>query len=385
MQLNQQYSSIREQTVALTAPLKAEDFSAQPVVDVSPPKWHLAHTTWFFETFVLKPHANSYTAFHPDYNYLFNSYYETVGQRVVRHNRGFYTRPTVEEVLKYRQHVDECMQHFLQHQEVAPEVAHLIQLGLNHEQQHQELLLTDLKFILFQAPLYPAYRETDVFEELKPAQGKGTTTIKEGVYEIGYNGNDFHFDNERSVHKRFIEGAEIINKPVTFGDYLAFVEEGGYEQFQWWLSDAWSWLQENAISHPLYWVKKEEKWFYFSLHGLVPLPSEAPMTHLSYYEAEAFAEWSGKRLPTEFEWEVASAQLPPSNRWEWTQSAYLPYPRYQKAKGAIGEYNGKFMVNQMVLRGGSIGTPKGHTRATYRNFFHPYLQWQFAGIRLVNT
>ncbi|WP_027000834.1 ergothioneine biosynthesis protein EgtB [Eisenibacter elegans] len=380
-QLISQYQAIRQHSLDLAAPLATEDFVAQPVIDVSPPKWHLAHTTWFFEAFLLCQYLPGYEVFHPRYAYLFNSYYDGMGSRVLRPQRGNMTRPTIDEIRHYRQHVDTHMPQLLA--QLPEALIPVVQIGLQHEQQHQELLLTDLKYILGHNPLFPAYRED--FEET-PAVAQADSAwleMPEGLYEIGHQGAGFAFDNELPRHKVFLQNYCIAQTLVTNAEYLAFVEDGGYKRYEFWHSDAKAWLQETDIQSPMYWHQLDGQWYRYALKGLEPLPLAAPVTHLSFYEAFAYAEWKGLRLPTEFEWEAAAPQLAQTGlRWEHTYSAYLPYPGYQKPQGALGEYNGKFMVNQMVLRGSSIATPPGHSRRSYRNFFHPHLQWQFNGLRL---
>jgi ergothioneine biosynthesis protein EgtB len=379
--LTQQYEDIRRQTCQLCAPLAVEDYVPQPMADVSPPKWHLAHTAWFFEELILKKFLPEYRAFHTGYSFLFNSYYEAVGARVVRAQRGHLARPTVAEIYQYRQHVDDAMRMLLE-QPLSSEVADLVTLGLHHEQQHQELLLTDIKYIFGVNPLWPVYdanqsRELEV--EISPAHW---IEIKAGNYEIGFAGEGFCFDNEQSRHQVWLDDYAISAALVTNEEYLAFMSDGGYQQAQLWHSEGWDWVQRTQTQAPLYWHKQDGEWMIFTLSGLHPLPVAAPVCHLSFYEAAAFAEWRGLRLPTEFEWEAAASNFAWGLRWEWTNSAYLPYPRYRKAAGAVGEYNGKFMLNQMVLRGGSVVTPAVHSRVTYRNFFAPAAQWQFTGLRL---
>jgi ergothioneine biosynthesis protein EgtB len=375
------FKTIRNQTVELCKPLEIEDYVVQPSVDVSPPKWHLAHTTWFFEEFVLKSYSPNYKPFHPQYNFLFNSYYESMGDRVLRVDRGNMSRPSVGDILEYREYVD---QHMLELIPTLPENLYsLVEIGFQHEQQHQELLLTDIKFILGHNPLFPVYKQG-----LKEYTGKTLKSqtsfigISEGIYTIGYQNEGFCFDNEKGVHKVFLQGFEIANQLISNGEYLEFVKAGGYQTAAYWYSDAWAWVNQHNITNPLYWHQKDGQWYRYSLAGLELLPMDEPATHLSHYEAAAYAEWKGMRLPTEFEWEIAADKLDWGQRWEHTQSAYLPYPGYQKPAGAVGEYNGKFMINQMVLRGASIATAENHSRKTYRNFFHPQLQWQFNGFRL---
>ncbi len=356
-----------------------EDYVVQPVVDVSPPKWHLAHTTWFWEEFVLAPFYKGYQRFHPRYSFLFNSYYNTFGDRVLRLHRGNMSRPTVDEIRAYRSHVDSNMMVFLT--QVPAGLSQLIQTGLNHEQQHQELLFTDIKFILGHNPLFPPYDED--FRETIPVSAKRDfISATEGLYTIGHQGDGFSFDNEHAVHQVFLSDFEIASTLVTNGEYLEFIEDNGYAVPHHWHSDGWAWVTENGIHAPLYWHKIDGAWHRFALSGFEIVSPSEPVTHISFYEAFAFAQWKGMRLPTEFEWEAASDQFEWGQRWEYTNSAYLPYPGYVKPEGAVGEYNGKFMVNQMVLRGASIATPQGHSRKTYRNFFSPHLQWQFNGIRL---
>lgn len=374
------YSSVRAHTEALCAPLQVEDYIPQPVDFVSPPKWHLAHTTWFFEEFLLKTHLHGYKIFHADFSYLFNSYYNAVGKRVLRTDRGNLTRPGVKEIYKYRAYVDEHVKILLGSNQSA-ELEELLVLGCNHEQQHQELLITDFKFILGHNPIWPVYKEG--FSLVKQYnESAGNLTVNEGVYEIGFQGNSFHYDNELGRHKVYLHDFEISKALVTNGEFLDFIKDGGYQRSELWLDEGWSWIQNNQSVAPLYWHHIEGDWFYYTLDGLQPIDPKTILCHVNYYEAWAFAEWKGMRLPTEFEWEVASNQFKWGHRWEWTSSAYLPYPGFAKAEGAIGEYNGKFMVNQMVLRGGSTATAPGHSRNSYRNFFQTHLGWQCTGIRL---
>jgi ergothioneine biosynthesis protein EgtB len=375
-----QYNRVRSHSVAICAPLEKEDYVIQPVVDVSPPKWHLGHTTWFFEMFILIPFAEGYAPYNPDYHYVFNSYYETLGARVIRTDRGNLSRPTVDEVFKYRAFVDAAMQTFLE-EGTSEEVNTLLELGLNHEQQHQELLWYDIKYILGHNPLFPAYSNVNV-ESGFHRQDSGWLEIEEGVYEIGYAGNGFHFDNELGRHKVFLHDAKIAAGLVTNEEYLEFIADGGYENFRYWHAEGWDWLKKVPVKAPRYWHLIDGKRYRYGLSGLQPLKNGDPVSHISYYEAWAYAQWKGCRLPTEFEWEVASKGFSWGQLWEWTESAYLPYPGYSRAEGAAGEYNGKFMVNQKVLRGASVATPGGHSRASYRNFFHPDLNWMFSGIRL---
>ena len=385
----------------------------QPVVDVSPPKWHLGHTTWFFENFVLVPNKPDYKVFDADFNFLFNSYYESVGQRVARPNRGFLSRPTVEKVFDYRAYVNQHMEAFLEGHELSATLESVIELGLQHEQQHQELLVTDTKFIFGQNPLLPAYLPASKAPaKASTLQETAWLSVPEGVYEFGHTGGGFSFDNERGPQKAYLHAFSFSNKLVTNAEYMAFMEAGGYTDFRHWLSEGWDWVNTHQVNSPMYWEQKEGQWHQFTMHGLLPVDPDAPVTHVSYFEADAFAAWSGKRLLTEFEWERACQLYAPEvpaaanfvedeyyhttaaqagnmqllgDAWEWTASAYLPYAGFEKEAGAIGEYNGKFMVNQMVLRGGSCATPRDHIRNTYRNFWHAHLRWQFNGIRLAQT
>jgi ergothioneine biosynthesis protein EgtB len=375
------FKEVRTATEKLCEPLEVEDYIPQPTVDVSPPKWNVAHVTWFFEEMILKRFAPDYKVFDPHFGFLFNSYYNSIGTRTKRDNRGDLSRPTVAEVFAYRKHVDEKMSELLA-RDLSEEVKELVVLGLNHEQQHQELFLTDFKFILSRNPLFPVYRENFAIEEKSETRTGDFVELNEGIYEIGYDGDGFCFDNELGRHKVYLQDFAIGRNLVTNAEYLEFIEDGAYRNFNLWHSEGWDWVNQNEIDAPLYWHKMDGEWFVFTLSGLRKLNLEAPVCHVSFYEAAAYAEWKGKRLPTEFEWEAASGNLGWGLRWEWTNSAYLPYPNFSKAPGAVGEYNGKFMINQMVLRGASVATSQGHSRPTYRNFFHPPLRWQFTGIRL---
>lgn len=370
----------RKHTETLCEPLEIEDYVVQPIVDVSPPKWHLGHSTWFFEEFILKPHSTGYKIFDEDFSFVFNSYYETVGKRVVRSDRGNLSRPSVEKVYAYRTYVTNTIKNLFE-QNQNQELYDLLEIGIHHEKQHQELLLTDIKYILGNNPLLPKYSNT-IQEHPIENHEQEWISIDEGIYEIGHDSEEFCYDNELGRHKVYLHPYEISNKLVTNGGFLEFINAGGYEKFELWHAEGWDWVQQNKISSPLYWHNVEEKWFTYSLKGLTDVLPENPLTHISYFEAFAFAQWKGCRLPTEFEWEAAEQYFPWGSRWEWTESAYLPYPNYKKADGALGEYNGKFMVNQKVLRGGSIATPKKHTRPTYRNFFQTELRWQYTGLRL---
>lgn len=409
--LKDKYRSVRLKTLQLCEPLTTEDFVVQPVEFVSPPKWNLAHVTWFFETLILKAFDKNYREFNADYPYFFNSYYESLGKRVLRMERGNMTRPTTEEIYAYRKYVDEHFLHFLDKMpEIDKELFDLIELGLNHEQQHQELLLTDLKYILGHNPLFPVYltANKDFSSNGSGTKKESFIEIEEGIYQIGYEGEGFYFDNEKGAHQVFLHAYRLSEKLVSNAEYLEFMEAGGYKEFSYWLSAGWDWVKSHQIKAPMYWHCIEGQWQEFTLNGLQKVNMLAPVTHISLYEADAYARWKGKRLATEFEWEVACKKMQTSvpkeanflennnfhpsyahrhsqmygDVWEWTNSAYLPYPYFKQAKGAVGEYNGKFMMNQMVLRGGSCITPRDHIRSTYRNFFYPQERWQFTGIRL---
>lgn len=380
MTLAEAYKEVRHYSAQICEPLEPEDYVVQPIVDVSPPKWHLGHTTWFFETFLLKPYLPEYCVFNEEYNFVFNSYYETVGNRVIRTDRGNLSRPGVNEVYRYRAYVDEAIEKLLSNT-VSDEIITLLTLGLHHEQQHQELLLTDIKYILGNNPLFPAYSKAHkVTVPVGPASG--LITLQEGIYEIGHTGEGFCFDNELNRHKVYLNEFSISPVLVSNAEYLEFINSNGYSDFNHWHAEGWDWVRDHHIVAPLYWHLIDGTWFNYTLQGLVPLDPAQPLSHISYYEAYAYATWKGMRLPTEFEWEAAADRFNWGQRWEWTESAYLPYPGFSKAPGAIGEYNGKFMVSQKVLRGASEATPQGHSRRSYRNFFHPYLRWQFNGIRL---
>ncbi len=361
-------------------PLTPEDTVPQFVDFASPPKWHLAHTTWFFEEMILGKYLPGYRVFDELFGALFNSYYLAIGSPYARNQRGVITRPGLEEVMAYRRHVDHHMGTLLE--ELPEQAEELVTLGLNHEQQHQELLITDLKIAFAQNPMYPVYDQG--FDEGFAANSTGSEWLKldAGEYQIGASGADFCFDNETKQHSVLLQEYEIASQLVTCGEYLEFVESGGYQQFEYWLDEGWSWVQLNEVSAPMYWHRTATQWQHFTLAGLQPLPLNSPVCHLSYYEANAYAAWRELRLPTEFEWEAAASSLNWGQRWEWTASSYQPYPGFAIGAGAVGEYNGKFMVNQMVLRGASVATAPGHSRESYRNFFHPQHQWQYSGIRL---
>ncbi|HET6964969.1 MAG TPA: ergothioneine biosynthesis protein EgtB [Acidimicrobiales bacterium] len=396
------YHRTRSLTEELARPLTPEDQTVQSMPDVSPTKWHRAHTSWFFETFLLAPSAQGYTPFHPDYAFLFNSYYEAVGPRYTRSRRGCVSRPGCAEVAAYRAHVDERMDLLIRS---APDdrAGSLVELGVHHEQQHQELLLMDIKHVLSMSPLDPVYRPLpSPAPEEEPA---GADWVKHdgGLVEIGHGGSGFAFDNEGPAHQVHLTPFAVADRLVTCGDWIRFIEDGGYQNPALWLSDGWAAVHSEGWEAPLYWHDEDGTWTVFTLHGRRPVDPAEPVCHVSYYEADAFAAWWGARLPTEFEWEAVAADRPVTGQlsdpasvhpqrqvapaffgeaWAWTSSAYLPYPGFRPAAGAVGEYNGKFMVNQQVLRGGCCATPDGHVRATYRNFFPPAARWPFTGVRL---
>lgn len=372
------FLDIRRTTESICKSLQKDDFSVQPADFVSPPKWHLGHTTWFFEQFVLSQYDQNYKVYSGDFSYYFNSYYNTIGDRVMRVNRGNMTRPTIDDVLQYRNYVTKGLSEFLEN-EISTGILDTVEIGLQHEQQHQELLIYDIKYIFGNQPVFPTL-ETDI--QLKEECYQDFIKIKEGIYEIGHKADRFSFDNEHGVHKVYLHDFEISNRLVTNAEYFEFIESGGYSDFNFWHADGWDWVQKNTINAPMYWHKVGDSWKYFTLKGLKIIDQNLPVSHISFYEAWAFAEWKGMRLPTEFEWEIAAKKLNYGQLWEWTNSAYLPYPKYHKVEGALGEYNGKFMVNTMVMRGASLATPKDHSRLTYRNFFTPEIRWQFSGIRL---
>jgi ergothioneine biosynthesis protein EgtB len=403
--LRERFAEIRETTMRITASLSPEDQMLQSMPDASPTKWHLAHTTWFFETFILLPHVPGYQAFDPHFQYLFNSYYKQLGSHPHRGSRGLMSRPNLERVHAYRSHVDTAVLALLDH--AGDKVRTLVELGLNHEQQHQELILTDIKHALWSGPLHP-----------EPAPGTASqvsaspltwTEVEGGIHLIGHEGPDFAFDNESPRHEVLLRAFRLASRPVTNAEYLEFMQDGGYRRPDLWLSDGWDKVCTEGWSAPLYWERKEEEedhatWLQFTVRGLSHVHPADPVCHISYYEADAYARWRNARLPTEEEWEVAAARIPargsfledgdvhPSpagsapqmfgDVWEWTSSPYVAYPGFKPAEGLIGEYNGKFMVNQLVLRGGSCATPTSHIRTTYRNFFPPHARWQFSGIRL---
>ncbi|MCM4151849.1 ergothioneine biosynthesis protein EgtB [Arenibacter sp. N53] len=379
-QITNFFLETRRHSETICQPLEIEDYVVQPIIDVSPPKWHLGHTTWFFEEFILKKHFDDYKCFDSNFSFVFNSYYETVGKRVIRADRGNLSRPSVAQVYAYRNHVTESMKVFLD-QGITTEIEELVEIGIHHEKQHQELLLTDIKYILGNNPLLPILSPS-YKEHIPDNYNQEWLEIAEGIYSIGHNSADFCYDNELGLHKVYLLPFSISNKLVTNMEYLTFMKDNAYKKFDLWHAEGWDWVKQNQINAPLYWHLIDGEWYNYTLNGLQKIDWTAPVTHISYFEAYAFAQWKNCRLPTEFEWETASQNFMWGKRWEWTESAYLPYPNYKKAPGALGEYNGKFMVNQKVLRGSSIATPAKHARHTYRNFFPTNLRWQFTGIRL---
>ncbi len=409
------YEAVRDATRALCEPLSPEDAAGQSMPDASPAKWHLAHTTWFFETFILEQAQSGYRRFHPEFRVLFNSYYNSIGEQHPRPQRGLITRPSLEDVQRYRDHVDEHVTKLFENQALTPELDDVLIVGLHHEQQHQELLLTDVKHLFSCNPLQPAYRATGasrVTNEPTPGAAPPLTWHgwEEGLRNIGHAGDGFAFDNEGPRHRTWLDAFELASRAVTCGEFQAFVEDGGYTRPELWLSDGWSSVQQQGWQAPLYWSRDEPgaSWRQLTLAGPREVRPDEPVTHVSFYEADAYARWVGARLPREEEWEVAatgrplrgnfadSGRLHPARAegdaagpaqlfgdvWEWTASPYAPYPGFRAPKGALGEYNGKFMANQLVLRGGSCATPADHVRATYRNFFYPDQRWQFSGLRL---
>ena len=404
--LAQRYADVRALSCALVAPLSDADATVQSMADASPAKWHLAHVTWFFETFVLRDHLPGYRLFHECWPFLFNSYYEAEGARHARPQRGLLTRPTLEQVLAYRAFVDETLLNALP--KLAQTCGDLIELGLHHEQQHQELLLTDLKHLFSCNPLGPAVWPARATSSSRTVP-MGWVEGRSGPVEIGAGTNGFVFDNEQPVHAHILTPHALASRPITNGEWTQFMADGGYASPALWLSDGWSWVNRDGVDHPLYWRNGDSGWEQFTLSGWQMVDADAPVSHISFYEADAYATWAGARLPTEQEWEAASQTADPSvgiqldepgavaphavsgqvgiaslfgNVWEWTGSAYRPYPGFRAAPGAVGEYNGKFMSGQFVLKGGSCATPRGHMRATYRNFFYPHQRWQFTGLRL---
>ena len=417
------FQAVRAQSVALVQPLLPEDTVVQPSLDVSPPKWHLAHTTWFWETMLLQQFLPGYEVFHPEYAFLFNSYYNSLGSRVNRADRGTLSRPPLADVYRYRAYVDEHMATLLARLAELPAAAtELVELGLHHEQQHQELLATDIKYILSTNPLAPGYLGNEqLAKNNEPLSGDDSSlpeaawlAVPGGIYPIGHQQAGFSFDNELPVHEVLLAPFELQNRLVTNGEFLQFIEAGGYRQFQFWLGEGWDLVNRESWAAPLYWSQNTDgQWLRYGPTGLAPLRLAAPVSHISFYEADAYAQWAGARLPTEAEWETAARHFNATPQganwletghfdpqplaaaadpaqchqllgdcWEWTYSPYHPYPGYQRAAGALGEYNGKFMLNQLVLRGGSCATPESHIRLTYRNFFHADKRWQYTGLRL---
>jgi len=413
--LSQRYRQVRQFTERLCQPLATEDYVIQAMPDVSPPKWHLAHTSWFFETFILTSALSDYHSYDPSYGYLFNSYYIAAGEQHSRSKRGLLSRPTVEETYRYRASVDQHMITLLEgfHTEEYHRWAPLIELGLHHEQQHQELLLTDVKYNFGCNPLRPAYAEVGTTHQPLAVAPLKWAGFLEGVYRIGHDRNRFAFDNESPRHRSFVEAFELASRLITNGEYLAFIADRGYERPEFWLSMGWDAVQREGWRAPLYWEQRDGVWWIMTLSGMRPMQHAEPVCHVSYYEADAYARWAGARLPTEEEWEVAAMRVPITGNfvedwalhpvsirdtestsplaqmfgdvWEWTQSHYSPYPGFFPASGALGEYNGKFMANQFVLRGGSCATSASHIRPTYRNFFPAEARWQFMDIRLAKT
>jgi len=378
--LKAKYVKTRQRTLDLCTGLQPEDFNLQGADFTSPPKWHLAHTTWFFEEMILKNFAKRYDVFNQNYAFLFNSYYNNLGERVLRKDRGLLSRPYIQNIFTYRNYVDKHLKNLLDVRD-DQELMDLVYLGIQHEEQHQELLQTDIKYSLSLNPMNLRTQGVEVPKTLALKES-GWKKMEAGIYDIGYDGKEFCYDNELNRHKVYLESYEISTALIRNKEYIEFIEAGGYMNFNYWLDDAWAWLKSENIQAPLYWRKKDGQWFHFTMNGLTKVHNNEMLSHISYYEAMAFASWKGCRLPTEFEWEAAADGITWGSKWEWTNSAYLPYPGFSIADGAVGEYNGKFMANQMVLRGSSEATTEGHSRKTYRNFFQPNLQWQFTGIRL---
>jgi ergothioneine biosynthesis protein EgtB len=415
-ELIDRFSGVRQKSEYLCLPLEIEDYVVQPIDDVSPPKWHLGHTSWFFERLLLQDHDPEFKLFHKQYHYIFNSYYHSLGERVLRNLRGTLSRPTVRDVMEFRKSVTERMINLIENapEEKYPQIEKLTVLGINHEQQHQELLLMDIKYIYYSNPLRPAYIKPGKHTKSQPADTGRFILFNGGMCRIGAGGVDFAYDNEYPRHDVYLKDFKLAQNLSTCGDYLEFINDGGYENDDLWLSDGWDTIRGNNWKHPLYWEKTNDGWHIMTLSGMRRLDPAEPVSHISYYEAKAFARWAGKRLHTEQEWETAAIKaansleegsfmedetyhpacsnaLPGSENklnnmlgglWEWTDSSYLPYPGYKQETGPLGEYNGKFMSNQMVLRGGCCATSRDHIRPTYRNFFQCDKRWQFSGIRL---
>ncbi len=402
------YQRIRNASIAISEPFFEEDMQIQSMADASPMKWHLAHTSWAFEAFILKPHLKGYREFNRHFDYLFNSYYNSIGEQFPRAKRGLLSRPNYETVLSYRHHVDINMEKLIENQCSIDNnkqfLLELIELFCNHEQQHQELMQTDIKHALFISPKYTEYNDSLLSrsdQAVLNMPGPSKTELMwqsfdGGLFDIGNQNNSFNFDNERPQHKVYVNPFKIASRLTTNREYLEFMSNGGYQQATFWLSEAWSKITLENVSSPLYWIKKNNKWYHYTLAGLKPIPLDSPISHVNYFEANAYANSVKKRLPTEQEWEVAAlnAKLQPdqyvlkqmfNQLWQWTSSSYAEYPGFKVSSGSVGEYNGKFMVNQYVLRGGSVATPSGHFRTTYRNFFYPNASWQFSGIRLAES
>lgn len=414
----ERFIATRKQTEELVSPLSEADAQLQSMPDASPAKWHFAHTTWFFETFILCEYRSDFRRFEESYNYLFNSYYNGIGDQYARHQRGLISRPSLKEVMEYRRVTTAAILDLAEANTDNQALLDLIELGIQHEQQHQELLLTDIKHAFFHNPSFPVYQSlpTSISSIAASNSSAAWLQLEGGLVDIGYDQHDFSFDNERPAHQVYIHPFQLRTNLVSNGEYLEFVASGAYQNPEFWLADGWAWLQANRASgqgiseHPLYWLNKEGEWFEYTLHGLLPLNLQQPLVHVSYYEASAYAAWAGSRLPTEFEWEAAIKHYqvnpkplaisvhPQSNvpaqdelqqafghAWQWTVSGYGPYPGFTPFAGVAGEYNGKFMSNQNVLRGSSCVTPSGHARLTYRNFFYANQSWQFSGIRLAKN
>mgnify|MGYP001824377477 FL=1 len=421
LELAERYRNVREFSETIAAPLAPEDCVIQSMPDVSPTRWHLAHTTWFFETFLLKERPD-FEPYDPSFDFLFNSYYNTLGEQFPRHRRGLLSRPTVDQVLQFRKHVDQRVLACIELGSLTDREWMIIEIGLNHEQQHQELMLTDIKHVLSCNPLAPRYSDGAI-AKIPAAGASRLVHFPGGLRSIGHEGQGFAYDNESPRHQVFLNPFDISNRLATCGEFLQFINDGGYQHPQWWLSAGWQTVREEAWNAPLYWQRKDDRWWQFTLAGMQPIDLDAPVCHVSYFEADAYARWAGARLPTEAEWEIASSQAINDGRfadqlirsghtvhpspiaaqveqeagsrqdfdplkqvvgscWQWTQSPYVAFPGYSPEEGALGEYNGKFMCGQYVLRGGSCATPSGHVRPTYRNFFPPEARWQFSGIRL---
>ena len=397
------YLAVRDETERRAAPLSPEDQLIQSMPDASPAKWHRAHTTWFFEQFLLGEHCAGYQPFHPDYAYLFNSYYVSAGPRHARHQRGHLTRPSADEVTAYRRHVDAAVVKFFQTaaEDTLEKLAPLVEVGLNHEQQHQELMFTDILHAFAQNPILPAYDPAWRFPapnrpgndkaragDEEARAGDEWVVLNEGIHTVGHADNSFHFDNEKPAHRALVGPVKLARNLVTNAEWLDFIQDGGYRTATLWLMDGFAAATNEGWEAPGHWRKPDGEWKLMTLGGLQPIDPAAPVCHVSYYEADAFARWAGRHLPSEMEWEVAAraGQLNDAFGivWQWTRSAYSPYPGYRALEGALGEYNGKFMVNQLVLRGSSLATPPGHSRISYRNFFYPHHRWQFTGLRLAD-